>query len=485
MQTTTTAQQGHPVGRESRTTSFLVRDLLRTREVREVIAFLVPEFMSLWAGRSPLKKMLARPLESVILKGVRPPTNDPFPSILDEKLIAGKLEAVLPLISSTLFDLADAVSRGMEALTPDQQEKALTVCISSFSDGRIGALITRLGRMIGRLHEQNPRFLTDAIKPGLQCLVENTDFGELREALDNSSAEVEAFAKMLNDVMWQYPAKLVLALSALPDLANASGVLLRESVGRFNQVSPDLVADIVLSLLRHLDGDILGQCIQEIAGLVHKIHTGSALIGDPGVPQFVQDLSKLVEDAAGKIDGATLAKAFVALEEDREVIGRTIADALKANPEVWFHQLRRTADKSNPRIRTMRHRLAALEGLPEEETVGAIVHGVSSLDLQEAAEVVNIAAQLFNRIQEMRPETLIILATQFAEGLDLLEVKSAVETVVSTLGESLAPVGRAFLPPLIKEVCRCMEPSEDEYEEDMQEAREMMRRMFLGEEVPS
>ncbi|MFZ5569745.1 MAG: hypothetical protein ACOZF0_05045 [Thermodesulfobacteriota bacterium] len=475
--------QGRAVASDARTAAFLIRDLLGTRELRQAITFLIPELLNLWAGRNSLKKMVARPLEKVICDGVRPPDNERCPSLLDEEMLAGRLEALLPLLSSVLFDVADTVGRGMENLTPEKQEKVLSACISSLTTGRSGEMIARLGRMIGRIHQRNPRFVTEALQPGFQRWMESIDFGELRETLDRSAAETAAFATMINDVLWRYPAKLVLALSCLPDLANAGGVILRESLGRFNQVSPDLVADIVLSLLRHLDGAVMGKCIQEAADLIHKVHTGSALIGDPGVPQFVQDLKKLAQETAAGIDGVSLAKARKALAEDREVIGRVMTDTLKARPELWHQQLRQWGELKNPGLRAARHRLSSLEEFSGDSAVEAMADGITELDIQEAAELVNLVSRIVSRLQTARPQTLTMLATQFTEGLDLFEVTSAVENAAAVLGDSLAPAGRAILPPLLRTVGRWMQPADDEFEDEMRAARATLRRLLTEEEV--
>ncbi len=468
-----------------RTVIFFIQDLLQTQEIRKALAFFTPELLNLWAGDSTFKTALARPLGKLISDSLVAGPPAAYPSLADGKFWAGRLEALAPEIADLLFQAGDTLIGGLEELPAQRREKVITALISGLTDGHSGALLTRLAKLLGRLHEDNPRFLTDALRPGVLGWMENTDFGELREVMDNSAADVEAFAGMINDVIWQYPAKLVLALSFLPDLANAAGVILRESVGRFNQVSPDLVADIVLALFRNLDGHTLGRCLQELSELIRKIHTGSALIGDPGTPRFVQDLSNLVEQAAAHLDGAVLAKAFTALAEDGAVLQRALTAALQSNPELWLEQLRRTADRKNPKVRALGHRLAALESLAGDDAAAAVADGVATLDLQAAAEVINLTAVLFNRIQDLRPEALSVLAGQLAEGLDLSACRTAADTIATALGKKLAPVGRALLPGIIREACGWLAPADDEYEADMAAAREMLRSVLKLEAAAS
>jgi len=421
---------------DQQTISLFVQEVLNTKESRHLLSLIAPELVRMWADKNPLKNKISGPLERIIRNGFLPEPEENYSSLLD-------------------------------------------------SAGNIGKLVTIAARMLTKIHESNPDFLARTFEPGFKKFIEGIDFGELRDLMDGSADDIAALVKMANDVAWLYPAKLVLTLSFIPDIVNGMLLIVKESVNRFNQTSPDIVADIVLSLVRKIDGRSAGKCFNELIELIRSIHTGSALIGDPGTPKFLQDISKLFTDAAEFVDGEVLAKARVALSEDREAICNTTTDVLKENPDLWLKPLMRYADIINPGIRSKSYRLSALEELPEEDLTIAVNNGISDLDMQEAAEVINLFSILFNRVRSLKPTILETLVTQFVNALDLYEVKDAAGRMMTDLGESFRPAGRAIIPHVVKAVCRIVEPADDEYEDDMAEAREMLRAVLVGEEASS
>lgn len=464
------------------TALLFLRDLLKTRHARETLGILIPEIAALWAGDNPLKKGIARPLGKVFAEGVRSGQRNGARDVPSPDALAGRIDTVLPVLVDTLASIADSVLSGIEDLPAERRAAVFKAILGAGADDRFGALTTRALQLVAGLHQSHPRLITEAVMPVFRAWYEKTDFGELRDFLDGATEDAAALAEALNDLLWTYPAKLVLILSLLPDMANAVVGIAAESVSRFNAVSPDLVADIVLSLLRQVDGEAVGKCVAELAELTRKLHTGSALIGEPGRPRFLDDLARLLASAAPYIDGKTLAKARVALAEDREAIRRTIADTVFQHPEIGLAQLRCYAKRINPDIRSCHHQLSLLEEQPEGELSEALREGFSSVDVQAAAEIANLASLLFNRLCEASPGTLETLAAQFTDVLDLEEVQSAADHVVTALGQTLRPVGRAVLPGMIRELCAWMSPEDDFYEAEMAQARQALRTLLNGEE---
>jgi len=468
---------------DRQTVSIAVREILNTREVRQGLSFLVPELLRIWADKSHLKNKITGPLERLVVSGISPDTPGQYPSLFADPGAIRQLSTALPQVLAAGSDALHTLGSTVEEMSPQDQEALLAHLLSANAWGGIGQLITALLRTLSKIHEHNPDYLTRCLEPGFRQFMEGVDFGELREFLDTSSDDIAAFAKMANDVIWQYPAKLVLALSVIPDVANALIEILRESLVRFNNTSPDIVADILMSLLRKVDGGNLGRSVNEILELVRSIHTGSALIGDPGIPKFFHDLSALLEDASRHIDGGLLAKARVALSEDREVIAGVTVNILKENPDLWLKQLERYSDMMNPGIRSKSNRLSALDEFPDDDLADAVDTGLSDIDMQEVAEIANLFAAMVNRVHSLKPELVKQLATQLSGSLDLFEVKEAAERLIDDVGDAFTPIGRAILPQAIKTICRMMAPADDEYENEMTEARDMLRSVLMGEEA--
>ena len=58
---------------------------------------------------------------------------------------------------------------------------------------------------------------------------------------------------------------------------------------------PDLLADIVISFLKELDGAAVAELGNELTEIVRKIHTGSALLGEPGRSPAPRDLLRKIQ----------------------------------------------------------------------------------------------------------------------------------------------------------------------------------------------
>jgi hypothetical protein len=335
------------------------------------------------------------------------------------------------------------------------------------------------------LHGANPTALAEAMTPVLQQWIVKTDFGALRGAADTMAPEIRALAIGINDILWRYPSKLVLSLSFLPDLMNLVVVCLGETIGRFNRAAPDLVADILLSLVRSVDGQSFGAALNEMTELVRKIHTGSALIGEPGAPRLQEDLRQLAEGIAEQLDSRTYWAARVALAEDKEVLRRSLAAVLADHPDVITEGIKTYAARQNPGWRTRRHGLEALAAVPDDDLGNALEEGVSDLDLQELGEIVNLSGVLANRLMALKPELIGSLAEQVVASLDMAEIETALSDILKATGPPLRPIWRAVLPEILSETCRILEPAEDECEERMTEVRQQLRSLLVGEAVPS
>ena len=455
--------------------SSALQALMKTQAMRETLSLLIPEVVQLWAGDNRLKNKIAGPIGNSIQKGLSEnSTRD-----------NGHASRVMPdIITSLMVDLESA-AQNFEALSPEEKENQVKAILAPFGTGHAGQILTRVMHALHDLHGQNPTALADAMTPVLQQWIEKTDFGTLRDVADTMTPEIRALAVGINDILWQYPSKLVLSLSFLPDLVNLAVVCLGETLGRFNRAAPDLVADILLSMVRSVDGQTLGVALNELAELVRKVHTGSALIGEPGNPRFQEDLRQMVAKIVEQLDSRTYWAARVALAEDTAVLRRSIVDVLTDHPDVFTEGIKTYAARQNPGWRARRHGLEALEAVPDDDMGVALEEGLSDLDLQELGEVVNLIGVLANRLMALKPELIGSLAQQVAASLDLEEIEMALHAILHATGPPLRPVGRAILPDILSEICRTLEPAEDEYESRMAEVRQQLRSLLMGEAVTS
>ena len=452
--------------------------LMKTPAMRETLSILIPEVLHLWAGDNRLKNKIAGPIGNSIQKCLRPA------SYRDEGR-ASHSGPVMPEIVTALMAALEAAAKAFEDFSPEEKEKQVKAFFAHFGTGQTGRILTRVMHALHDLHGAHPTALADAMTPVLQQAIVKTDFGALRDAADTMAPEIRALAIGINDILWRYPSKLVLSLSLLPDLMNLAVVCLGETIGRFNRAAPDLVADILLSLIRSVDGHSFGAALNELTEVVRKIHTGSALIGEPGAPRLLEDLRQLVAGIAEQLDSRTYWAARVALAEDKEILRRSLVAVLADHPDVITEGIKTYAARQNPVWRARRQGLEALDTVPDDDLETALEEGISDLDLQELGEIVNLSGVLANRLMALKPELIGSLAEQVAASLDMGEIESALSDILHAIGPPLRPIWRAVLPEILAETCRILEPTDDEYETRMTEVRQRLRALLVGETVTS
>ncbi len=449
---------------------------MQTREIREALGLLIPEVLNLWAGDSPLRQKVSRPVARHVAGCFQKPLPDGadgHPGLAD----------LLPDVVDGLFESLLAAADAVESLGPEEKQQRLAALAGALGTGRSGQLLTRLMHSLQAVHAEQPTALAEAIAPAVRNWVANTDFGALRDGADAMGPEVQALAAEINTILWRYPAKLVITLSFLPDLFNLAVVSLNETLRRFNQASPDLVADITLSLVRSIDGETLGAALNELNELLRKIHTGSALIGDPGRPRLQEDLRPLIGAVLEGIDGTTFRQARVVLAAERAALAESLQEVLAEYPTLAVAGLQTDAARRNPAWRAGRRRLETLDDLPDETLGAALDEGLSDLDLQELGDIVNLAAALVNRVTTLRPELVPALAVQLGSALDADELEAASGAVLEAARPALHPVLRSLLPDAVSLLCDALEPADDPFEDRMAAARERLRSLLAGPEV--
>ena len=449
---------------------------MQTPEARDALGRLIAEILSIWAGDSCLKQKVARPAARHIEASFHKSRPD------ERESRSGLVDLVPELLEGVLAHLLTA-AEAMETLDPEEKHKRIEAFCASFASGYSGRLLTSLARSLNDLHLANPVGLAEAIAPAVRAWVQNTDFGALRDAADAMGPEVQALAAEINTILWRYPAKLVLSLSFLPELLNLAAICTNETLRRFNQASPDLVADIVLSLLRSIDGEVLGTAINELGEVIRKIHTGSALIGEPGRPRFEEDMRQLAGAVVDRLDAETCWQARVALAQDKAILAESLNAAMAATPALVEAGLKTYADRRNPGWRVRRQGMEALGDLPDVTLGAALDDGLSALDLQELGEIANLAATLIERVMALKPELVPGLVWQLTDAMDVDAMASATGGMAAACEPALRPVLRALLPDLVMLLCDALAPADDAFENKMTKARERLRSVLIDPEA--
>jgi hypothetical protein len=275
----------------------------------------------------------------------------------------------------------------------------------------------------------------------------STDFGEIREMAERSKGRVIEALEAFNEHLWSYPAKAGSILGTLLALVNTGISSVRTLLQPIEKkVGPDLMADLLLSLVRRLDAGEIARLVNSASELIRRVHTGNLLLARAGRPLLQVYLTALLEEGLPLIDPALLKKARVALAEDREAAAHALVDALKEHPDLVLEMVRAHGSLKSPAIRAFSRRTRMFEELDREALAGAVAQGLADLDTYEIANSLNTLVRVLNGIHEFRPEVLSSFITSVADSLDTEEIRAAAAWIVPEVVEALRPILDAAVP---------------------------------------
>jgi hypothetical protein len=226
---------------------------------------------------------------------------------------------------------------------------------------------------------------------------------------------------------------------------------MKETLSPVNNMAPDLLGDVVLSLADDINGKDIGMLINELSELVRKIHTGSALLGEPGKPQFPNTLSRLAKETMSTVNISLLLKSRIMLGELREQSQQTFDELLEQSPELSREYLKSHFVSVTNLIRKWSRKADAFERLfSDEEIAREFADGMSGIDAQQLADTVNRLCGILNRVQGVHPGLIRDTLSQTINSFDAYELANTVQWLTADVVESLKPVASEILPPVIR-----------------------------------
>jgi hypothetical protein len=462
-------------------------DILRTREVRQTLSDVLPDVLDVFAKESKIGKLILKQVGNFLKKRLARPQDisgdNELRRLFEDQQFIKNISEPLPDMMNGFFDIVGTLARTIEEMPAAEKKKLFNDVIAKISIGQTGALINWGCRNINSIHKEDPEFFANVLEPGFQKWVESVDFGEIREMFDNSAVDRHAFVKMVNTVLWQYPAKMVMILSLLPSLVNLLTDTLDLSVGKLNELPPDMLTDVILSFAREINSDSVVGVFDQLTEIIRKIHTGSALLGEPGAPQLPKVVSGKIEEIVAQIDPNTLWKAKIALAETKAVLGQAVTTAVNRKPGFRHLNLTMGPELTNIRLKSFNQRLAGWESLDDEEMAKFLEQNLSAYDVQELAEVFNNTLRIINRLGDEKPALYTAFTSQLVNAMDDYELADASRRLFNGVSEEIKPMARAVVPGLVTWICDVIKPADDEYEDDAARARDALRSLFAAEEV--
>jgi hypothetical protein len=488
-QPTETLPVGQPQGTDPGFNELLNKILeraLQTREARSLLAGAVPVVLKIWAGESGWRRIVSKVAAGTLKKGFSGSFGSGEEAL--EKLFEDPdfLDSLGELMTGLFTGIEDALITGaqtLERLPPDDKKKFATEKLSRLMPGKTGDMVTNFARIINDIQQNDPEFLSRVLAPAIRKWVASVDFGEVKEAVDGSAQGVVSLVETANDVMWQYPAKVILFLSLLPSLANILGRSTLVSVSKLEETPPDLLTDIVISLVREIDGSMIVGLVNALAEIGRKVHTGSALLGDAGASQLPKLFSEKLEEIIAGTDPVLFWKARIAIAEIKASFDLAMADAVHQDPEHWKQAMLKHPELINIRRQHMNRKLLQFEAMDDGEFAALWTESLAAYDVQETAEILNNFLKMANRLRDQNPEALVDMVSRFSSAIDDDALAETAQHFFEDAGGSFRPVARSVVPGLVTWVCHVLKPEDDAYEEDAARAREALRSLLMPEEV--
>jgi hypothetical protein len=464
----------------------LVRALLQTTEVRQAVSAALPQVLETWAGQSRLRAIVARAIARAFGQGFarsrsgRSETS--VQGVLRQPEHARQVAAELPGLINRAVDAAASVSEGVAALTPEEKVRLVGEVLERFDPALAGTLLTSFAATLNEAYLADPTGLVERLRPGFRAWIANVDFGELKSAADNLAEHSDALAGMVNEELWRYPAKVVCLLAMLPAAANAALRTAARTAEPVNRMAPDLLADVVLSLVREIKGEEIGRIVNEACELVRKVHTGSVLIGEHGKPKMPADVSALIGDVLRSLDVRLLLQARSLLADTGDSIDTLFLETLEQHPELAREMVARPLRRRVGGLRRLARQTDLIERTLDDDLAEVVTRGLGEVDAQELADTLSRLLAIANRLRATSPNLLRDVLSQTIGSLDERELRGAASWLVDDVVAALQPVASEIVPSVVRGIARLIAPEADDRGDELRSALAALRETLAGKE---
>ncbi len=278
-----------------------------------------------------------------------------------------------------------------------------------------------------------------------------TDFGEVLELVGKAEEGVKPAMDTFNEALWTYPTKFTSVAAMLAPLYRTGVRLLNEFLAPIlNDVGPDLIADIIMTILRESDSVGFVKLTDGLNELVRRIHTGSLLIGKGDKSKLDMSLDDLMQAYHGVKDLYLQKMMPVYWGEIRESIANASERSLRDNEELFLAQIASIGSAKSSDIKVRNARLRLYESVDQEKLGEVMSENLKDFDTYEAAELINGFCRFLNQVHEAQPGILGSLVTGVVDSVSVNEVSRTAEWLVPDVVDAVKPLVAAIMPELLK-----------------------------------
>jgi len=464
-----------------------IAEAIQTREIRKTVDAVITEIIKQWEEGNAVKTIISNPVKWIVSKSFSKPEdihqkNELF--LLIKRLdMTEHIGVIIPSVLNSLSVIINTIAVSLEKTSSDTQKKFFENLLSSVDSEITGKTITTFANATDAVHKQNPRLFSEKAIPGLRTFLMNIDFGDLRRVLDNSQEDIKSMIHGLNDLLVEFPGKLITGLSFIPVVSNHIIFYIKDVIHRLNLLPADILTDIFISLFKEVDAKTIGLLMNNINELIRQIHTGSALIGEAGSPQFSSDILEKMKTIQSEIDKKLLLKAGKAIIDGKEVLQKTVNTLLNNDPELLKVNLQHLLFTYNSKISVLKQKLEIIDELNEDDQTETLTSVISEINACDLAETINNSLFILNALQEHSPQTIQRILSEFINTLDLDEIENTLETIFIEKNTIFRPLVRTTFPVIVDGFMDCLSSENDDNDEKIDQSRNKLRQFIMGKEV--
>lgn len=462
----------------------VIEAAVRSKEGSELIGMLVPALLNAWAGNSGIKTFMAARARRSIEKSLVSGDEDGRRRLSEIAAEPGFAKDALGLAPDTLnliTGLIAGIARGLAELPADEKRTAVENIFARTDMSMPAGALAACAEMVHEINTADGDFFPERLRPLFRAWIESMDFGALRDAVESSVGTTAACARVFWEELWRYPAKVICLLSMLPALSRAAIETVRETLRPLNRLAPDLLADVVFSLLRDLDGARPARLANELCELLRKINTGSVLLGEEGRPAGPAELSRLAAEFTGAFDWALYRKAMAMTAESLETAEAMAMQNLEGRTDLIEELVLERFRKAVRSGRKADRMGALLEGGFDDVGLARLFgRGFEEAGPEEWAAALSRMCTLLNRAHRASPGFAGAVFEQCVSSLDEDELRETLDWLIDDVVRVLKPSASVILPPVIRGLAELV--ADDGPGGEMREAVSLLRNALMNGE---
>jgi hypothetical protein len=315
--------------------------------------------------------------------------------------------------------------------------------------GSMGQLITLFAASVNENRQKNPEIKDLNRGNATKNFLANTDFGEVLEMVEGCEEGALKTMQAFNEELWKYPSKFATIAAMVVPLSRIVTRCSREFLTPIDKlIGPDLLADILLALVKGVDGAEVGHLVNTIKELIRRAHTGSLLLGKGDKSLLEIYLQEIMREYYSVADPELARKLPIYFGEMKEAIANANAKALEENPKALLAKVSSAGAVKTSAIKVKSCKLKVLEGIGEEDLKKSVSVSMTDLDTYEIADYINTGLKILNRIYEADPNLISSTFRGIADSINSEEVSKTFQWLIPDLIDAIRPLSPAFVPAL-------------------------------------